>query len=254
MVWQRLGLAVGFVTCLGLGSQSASAQWNFGASPPAAPASAPPSADPNAPAQPDDPNAHVDHSAPASRGNGGPKVIIDADLSSQTVHVRFADGSEETWLISSGRPGLDTPDGHYKPQWVDPDHISKQYEDAPMPYAIFFDLQGHAFHGSYQKTFGVALSHGCIRLPIDDAKKLFDAVQVSGGEITITGKAGRGRGMLAAHHHGKSGTRWARREQPADEGYNAQSGYPSGAGYPEYRQPPSYAPPRQTFFGWGSQN
>jgi hypothetical protein len=58
-----------------------------------------------------------------------------------------------------------------------------------MPYAVFFDLKGHAFHGSYQKTFGKAVSHGCVRLPVKDAKRLFEAVKVSGAEVEITGKA-----------------------------------------------------------------
>lgn len=246
MVWQRICVAVGFAACLGLGSQGASAQDpNAGAGAPARPGDAAAAVPAGA--------AHVDHSAPASKGNGGPKVMIDADLTAQTVHVRFADGTEATWLISSGRPGLDTPDGHYKPQWVDPDHISKQYQDAPMPYAIFFDLQGHAFHGSYQKTFGVALSHGCIRLPIDDAKKLFEAVQVSGAEINITGKAQSGRATAWARRHG-GGTDWATQldegEQSANSGYGGQGGYPPAPGYPVYQRTPYYAPP-QTFFGWG---
>lgn len=254
MVWQRVCLAVGFAACLGLANRSAVAQ-----SPDAG--ASPPNSGPNAEAatQPGGSGAHVDHSAPASKGNGGPKIMIDADLTSQTMHVRFADGTEATWLISSGRPGLDTPDGAYKPQWVDPDHISKQYQDAPMPYAIFFDLQGHAIHGSYQKTFGVAQSHGCIRLPIDDAKKLFQAVQVSGGEITVTGKALSSREMALAKHRGRRGTDWAppdEGEESANGGYAqggyGQGGYPYAPGYRAYQRTPYYAPP-QTFFGWGSR-
>ena len=97
--------------------------------------------------------------------------------------------------VTRGLAGLlrpartDTPDGTYKAQWVDPDHQSKQYQDAPMPYAVFFDLKGHAFHGSYQKKFGMAVSHGCVRLPVADAKKLYDAVKVAGADVEIIGRA-----------------------------------------------------------------
>lgn len=248
MIWQRVWVAVSLAAWLGLGSPAAMAQDpNADLDAPAQPADAAPAEQPPAP------GAHVDHSAPASKGNGGPKILIDADLTTQSVHVRFADGHEETWLISSGRPGLDTPDGQYKPQWVDPDHISKQYQDAPMPYAIFFDLKGHAFHGSYQKTFGVALSHGCIRLPIDDAKKLFEAVQVSGAEINITGRAQSGRATAWARRHGRGAELAAQPDEgveSANSGYGAEGAYPPPPGYPVYQRTPYYAPP-QTFFGWG---
>ncbi len=193
MIWQRICLAAGLVLGLVLGgaflSQGALAQTSD------------PANDPGAAAAPtDDPGRPRKKSiirSPQSAGNGGPKVIVDVDLSSQSMHVQFPDGTDETWPIASGRPGLDTPDGKYKPQWVDPDHVSKQYQDAPMPYAIFFDLKGHAIHGSYQKKFGAAVSHGCVRISVDNAKKLFEAVKVSGAEIDITGRAPRRGGYWA---------------------------------------------------------
>ena len=126
---------------------------------------------------------------PAPTHGKGPRVIVHVDLTMQSLHVQFPDGTQEDWPISSGRPGLDTPACTYKAQWVDPDHLSKQYQDAPMPYAVFFDLKGHAFHGSYQKKFGVAVSHGCVRLPVADAKKLYDAVKAAGADVEIVGQA-----------------------------------------------------------------
>jgi lipoprotein-anchoring transpeptidase ErfK/SrfK len=195
MMWQRVSLAIALAVGSAFLSQSALAQ---AADPAAGDAAAVPG-----PAQAGDGDAakpeHVDHSEPAPRNTVGPKVIVRADLSTQQMHVVFPDGSEADWPIASGRPGLDTPDGHYKPQWIDPDHVSKQYQDAPMPYAVFFDLKGHAIHGSYEKTFGKAVSHGCIRLQVQNAKKLFEAVKVSGADIEVTGRAPRGRGALVAH-------------------------------------------------------
>ncbi|MGB8279159.1 MAG: L,D-transpeptidase [Methylovirgula sp.] len=230
--------------CLAIGLAIGGAFWSHGA---AAQASDPQASDPEAAAastgDPGPAAQKADHSEPAPTNTTGPKVIIDVDLTTQRMDVQFPDGTEETWPISSGRPGLDTPDGKYKPQWIDPDHVSKQYQDAPMPYAIFFDLKGHAFHGSYQKKFGAAVSHGCVRLPIDDAKRLFEAVKVSGAEIEITGRAPR-----------KGGTYWAQRQPPGqaaygygDEGYGYdRSPYPPYPGRPAYR-------PQQSFFGfpWG---
>lgn len=190
MNWQRIGLATG----LALGVAACVAPAAFAQIPGFAPATEDQDTAPPAQGNAGDAGGapvHVDHSQPAPQHTIGPKVIVKADLTAQRVHVTFPDGTEETWPIASGRPGLDTPDGHYKPQWIDPDHVSKQYQDAPMPYAVFFDLKGHAFHGSYQKTFGRAVSHGCIRLPVADAKKLFDAIKVSGADIEVMGHAGR---------------------------------------------------------------
>jgi hypothetical protein len=181
----------------------------------------------------------IDRSARVPTNTTGPKVIVDVDLSTQSMHVQFPDGTEETWLIASGRPGLDTPDGKYKAQWVDPDHISKQYQDAPMPYAVFFDLKGHAFHGSYQKTFGRAVSHGCIRLAVDNAKKLFEAVEKSGADVTITGRAPRKGGTLVARHR-----------EPADYG-DGYDNRPNGQNAYTYRTNsyPAYPQQQPGFFG-----
>ena len=228
MIWQRVCLAIGLAVSGAFWSQGAAAQAD----------------DPGMAAEQQDvaaPDAQkIDHSAPASQGNGGPKVIVDVDLASQRMHVQFPDGTDETWPIASGRPGLDTPDGDYKPQWVDPDHVSKEYDNAPMPYAIFFDLKGHAIHGSYQKTFGKAVSHGCVRISVNNAKRLFDAVQVSGAKIAITGRASR-----------RGGTYWARRQAPAQygDGYGGEYGYGyQRSPYPPYPGRRAY-PPQQSFFG-----
>ena len=229
MIWQRVCLAIGLAVGGAVLSQGALAQTSDPAND--AGAVAAPTGEP------------ADHSEPAPAGNGGPKVIVDVDLTAQRMYVHFPDGTEETWPISSGRPGFDTPDGKYKPQWVDPDHVSKQYQDAPMPYAIFFDLKGHAIHGSYQKKFGAAVSHGCVRLPVDDAKRLFEAAKVNGAEIEITGRARR-----------RAKTYWARRQVPAAAPYGYAYGYGHGRGYyprgpyPPYPRPRAY-PPQQSFFG-----
>ncbi|TAL81421.1 MAG: murein L,D-transpeptidase [Beijerinckiaceae bacterium] len=243
MMWQRVCLAAGFALGCALPIQQAAAQADIPDAGSQAPVVAPQADDTGTPP------AHVDHSSHVPTNTVGPKVIVDVNLTTQRMHVTFPDGSEETWPVASGRPGLDTPDGQYKPQWIDPDHVSKEYQDAPMPYAIFFDLKGHAIHGSYEKTFGRAVSHGCVRLPVKDAKKLFEAVKVSGAEIDITGRAPR-----------KGGTVWARRQTPpryADAQQNQYGygyGHPGSYGYGYYQRngyPPRtpYRPPQQSFFG-----
>ena len=69
------------------------------------------------------------------------------DLSDQRMMV-YVDGLEHyNWDISSGRMGYETPTGSYKPTWLSANHASTQYNDAPMPFAVFFN-RGIAVHGT----------------------------------------------------------------------------------------------------------
>jgi lipoprotein-anchoring transpeptidase ErfK/SrfK len=216
MIWHRVSLAIGLAMGGAFLGQAALTQTiEQGGAPPSDDAASPqPNPQANNPANPGE---HVDRSENVRANPNGPKVIVQVDLTAQMMHVQFPDGTTADWPVSSGRPGLDTPDGHYKAQWIDPDHLSKQYQDAPMPYAVFFDLKGHAFHGSYQKKFGVAVSHGCVRLPVEDAKKLFDAVKANGADIDITGQAHRNT--------------WALRQEDQRELAEAAQGNANGYGY-----------------------
>jgi hypothetical protein len=81
--------------------------------------------------------------------------------------------------ISHGRPGFRTPPGSFRVAFKDQDHLSSVYNDAPMPYSVFFN-GGIAFHeGSVQVT-----SHGCVHLSATAARTFFanlrpgDLVQV----------------------------------------------------------------------------
>ncbi len=56
------------------------------------------------------------------------------------------------WAVSTGRPGYDTPNGSFKPNRMDADHQSQEWDNAPMPNTIFFDLHGHAIHGFFESS------------------------------------------------------------------------------------------------------
>jgi hypothetical protein len=61
--------------------------------------------------------------------------------------------------ITSGRPGYRTPVGTFRVLSKERLHLSRAFDDAPMPYSVFF-IPGIAFHqGSLAVT-----SHGCIHL------------------------------------------------------------------------------------------
>ena len=115
------------------------------------------------------------------------KLRIDIDLSSQTMRVDGGFWSRHTWRVSTARPGYRTPVGRYRPTRLERIWYSSKYENSPMPYSIFF-LGGYAIHGTYEvKRLGRAVSHGCVRLHPDNARKLFEMVKLYGrGNTVIT--------------------------------------------------------------------
>ena len=81
------------------------------------------------------------------------------------------------------------------------DHYSKEWDDAPMPFSIFFTQKGHAIHGSLDvKRLGSPASHGCVRLLPANAEKLFALVEQEGvlnTTVVLTGVAPSGAPAVA---------------------------------------------------------
>jgi len=116
------------------------------------------------------------------------KVEIRVDLTRQEMTVVKNHEKPMVWKVSSGRAGFETPTGSFIVQRLDADHLSDEYDQAPMPYAIFFS-RGLAIHGTYERGLGRPASHGCVRLSIDHARELFDWVEQYGASIEIDGVA-----------------------------------------------------------------
>lgn len=115
---------------------------------------------------------------------GGAKAGVTAkvDLGSQSMEV-YVDGKlKHSWSIASGRRGYETPTGNYRPQRLERDWYSRQYDDAPMPYSVFFHA-GYAIHGGYGRM-GRPASHGCIRLPTAKAAQFYKLVEAHGARNT----------------------------------------------------------------------
>jgi lipoprotein-anchoring transpeptidase ErfK/SrfK len=112
-------------------------------------------------------------------------VVISISKISQKMTVTVDGEKKWFWLVSTGGAGYDTPSGTYHPFRMEKEHYSKEWDDAPMPYSMFFTGQGHAIHGSYHiKRLGTRASHGCVRLAPDNAAKLFSLVQKAGMKNT----------------------------------------------------------------------
>ena len=84
-------------------------------------------------------------------------------------------------LVSTGKPGFDTPTGTFsivvKTPIEDMEGLigGEYYNVEDVPDVMYFTSVGHAFHGTYwHSNFGAVMSHGCINLPLDVATWLYD--------------------------------------------------------------------------------
>jgi len=146
-----------------------------------------PASDSSTPATPaaSSPPADAQAAAPASPPPPPePTLVIKADLGSQRVTVVENGKAKYTWPISSGTRGYPTRTGTFTPTWTSRMHYSRQWDWAPMPYAVFFN-RGTAFHASAAtRSLGRPASHGCIRLAHGNAKTLYRLVHQHGLPLT----------------------------------------------------------------------
>jgi lipoprotein-anchoring transpeptidase ErfK/SrfK len=112
------------------------------------------------------------------------RVVAHVSISSQTMTVYHEGRLIFTWPVSTARAGMVTPAGTYEPEFLSRNHRSRRYNNAPMPFAIFYD-GNYAIHGTDQlKRLGTPASHGCVRLDPKNAKILFEMVKAEGMENT----------------------------------------------------------------------
>jgi hypothetical protein len=78
--------------------------------------------------------------------------------------------------ISTGRFDKPSPIGIFSVLDKKPFYRSKKYDNAPMPWMQRIDQYGIALHGGYNP--GYPASHGCIRLPLAFAKKLYSITDI----------------------------------------------------------------------------
>lgn len=78
--------------------------------------------------------------------------------------------------VSTGKKGHETPTGVFTILQKDKDHHSKNYDNAPMPYQQRLTWDGVALHAGGLP--GYPESHGCVHMPTEFAKLLFDATNM----------------------------------------------------------------------------
>ena len=117
--------------------------------------------------------------APAPPPGAAKSIVVS--LSQQTMWAYEGETVVLSSLVSTGRPGFDTPPGTYrilvKKEVEDMEGlIGGEYYNVPqVPDVMYFTDVGHAIHGAYwHNNFGQVMSHGCVNLPLDVAAWLYD--------------------------------------------------------------------------------
>ena len=111
-------------------------------------------------------------------GGAGAEVVVTVDKSRQSMSVVVDGEHRYTWPVSTGIHG--TPSGTFRPLSLDRNHRSAMYNNAPMPYSIFYS-GNFAIHGTpHVSQLGGVASHGCVRLHPANAAILFSLVQKEG--------------------------------------------------------------------------
>jgi len=111
----------------------------------------------------------------------GPVVAL-VSIPQQVIHVYRNGILIGRSSVSTGAPGRGTPSGVFTILEKQKSHYSRTYDNAPMPNMQRLTWSGVAMHSG--KIPGYPASHGCIRLPYDFSKLLFE-VTSKGGTVVI---------------------------------------------------------------------
>jgi L,D-transpeptidase catalytic domain len=114
--------------------------------------------------------------------DGEAKVVID--ILTQRFYVYRGDRLVGVATISSGKKGDETPLGFWSVKIKKKKGYSRKYDNAPMPFMQMYDEKGIAFHGGPNP--GYPASHGCVRLPVKFAERLFTMTKI-GTPVIIEG-------------------------------------------------------------------
>jgi lipoprotein-anchoring transpeptidase ErfK/SrfK len=118
----------------------------------------------------------------AAPTEGDPRIVVD--LLTQMTYVYRGDKLLGASSMSSAKTGHITPYGYWSILEKRPFYRSKKYDNAPMPFMQRIDDYGIAFHGGVNP--GYPASHGCIRLPMKFAEKLYGVTKI-GTKVVIEG-------------------------------------------------------------------
>jgi len=107
----------------------------------------------------------------------GVPVLALVALDAQKISIYDANGKMiQQSPVSSGTTGYETPAGIFSVVQKKPQHNSNLYQDGNMPFMQRITWTGIALHAGALP--GYPASHGCVRLPIAFAERLFELTDV----------------------------------------------------------------------------
>ncbi|MGZ5871583.1 MAG: L,D-transpeptidase [Bradyrhizobium sp.] len=136
---------------------------------------------------------HLDKKEIAERELVKPQgpLIISISIAQQKLRVYDANGVFAETPVSTGMPGHPTPMGVFSVIQKQKFHHSNIYSGAPMPFMQRITWSGVAIHAGVLP--GRPASHGCIRMPMAFAVKMWNwtrlgaRVVITPGEVTPVG-------------------------------------------------------------------
>jgi hypothetical protein len=111
----------------------------------------------------------------AARPSTTPVMAI-VSLNQQRVTIYDAEGPILQAPVSTGQTGYETPAGIYSVLEKEVEHYSNLYDDASMPFMQRLTWSGIALHAGVLP--GHPASHGCIRMPMVFAERLFERTKL----------------------------------------------------------------------------
>ena len=118
--------------------------------------------------------------AGADENNSAPVTLL-VSLRDQRGYLYREGRRIAVTTVSTGRPGYDTPTGVFPIMGKKRTHYSNRYDNAPMPWMQRLTRWGHALHAGDVRP--VPASHGCIRLPSEFARQLFELTRT--GDLVV---------------------------------------------------------------------
>jgi hypothetical protein len=103
-------------------------------------------------------------------------VLAIVSLGDQRISLYGAGGKIQESPVSTGATGYETPAGIFSIVQKKEFHTSNLYEDGEMPYMQRITWTGIALHAGILP--GRPASHGCVRLPMEFAQRLFDMTEM----------------------------------------------------------------------------
>jgi lipoprotein-anchoring transpeptidase ErfK/SrfK len=172
-------LAVGLVICAGSQSQAARYYWSDG------------QPDFDRPSPRPSPRQHKERIG-QSQKKGKPEresakpqgpLIISISINQQRLKIYDANGVFAESPVSTGMHGHSTPMGVFSVIQKQKLHHSNIYSNAPMPYMQRITWSGVAMHAGVLP--GYPASHGCIRMPMAFAMKMWTWTRM-GARVVVT--------------------------------------------------------------------